>query len=495
MTDKTIKAPTATAADYTISATEAVATASVTGAGSCAKPVNWANVGTQAVTAWVQVSIVGATGIPSLVKGTNYASTWNFVPGLSEVYPGIGITLWFWTYNANAQSIANLTFTHASLASRSYRYSWSSAVNVDPTDPFDYSAPKLESGDNWSQTKGTVIPDYAGRKGDVWLQLIGVGESGVVDPNKDVTFTLTPALSSGPQLNTTFLVAAIDNGTSGAISSFVRYTNATFISALADPTKLGSEAEYTIIPPGETSKDSDGTGYMFFEARAVRVRSKNKTPVVSGAGVTRATVGVESSITATVTVEADDVMTYLWEQVGGPDSVSIADATTTTMKVTPTSAGTYAFKLTATDDTGDSGEAFFYVTTPAARVVPVAQAANPGAWTVEGNAETSVIAVGDLDDTTFMRTPDGPDGDSITFALGTLGPGAITVTTRGARTAEAGISRTVEVLQGDAVVIASQTFALTTAFQDYPLKLTTEQMAMVTDRKDLRVRITDTQTS
>jgi hypothetical protein len=123
-------------------------------------------------------------------------------------------------------------------------------------------------------------------------------------------------------------------------------------------------------------------------------------------------------------------------------------------------------------------------------VYPASTVSNTG-WTAVG-AGTVHAALADSSDATYVETGDNPAGSVFTVGLNELGDGDITVRTRNVATASApAITRQITLMQGS-TVIASRDVVLTTVIAPHAFTLTTEELALVTDRSALRVRITDT---
>lgn len=112
--------------------------------------------------------------------------------------------------------------------------------------------------------------------------------------------------------------------------------------------------------------------------------SDNVTVVVNAANVAP-TANAGSDITinlptnaTSITGSGNDVdgtvSSYLWSQVSGPSTATIANQTTTTLNVSALIAGTYTFRLTATDNDGATGTDDVKVIVNAANQTPTANA-------------------------------------------------------------------------------------------------------------------------
>lgn len=124
-------------------------------------------------------------------------------------------------------------------------------------------------------------------------------------------------------------------------------------------------------------------------------------------------------------------------------------------------------------------------------VYPTSTVSNTG-WTAVG-AGSIHAALADSDDATYAETGDNPAGSTFTVALDELGTGDITVRTRNVATAASPvISREIALLQ-TSTVIATRTITLPyPTVAQHTFTLTSGELATVTNRAALRVRITDT---
>lgn len=128
-------------------------------------------------------------------------------------------------------------------------------------------------------------------------------------------------------------------------------------------------------------------------------------------------------------------------------------------------------------------------------VTPTSVVDNAGVFSNQGGAASYQAAVADASDTTYVESPSAPANKSITFGIGALASGAVKVTVR-ARLQPAGGPNTtakIELLQGTTVIAAGTATSVTDTFADYVLPLTTAQNSAITDRTNLRVRITANQ--
>ncbi len=138
------------------------------------------------------------------------------------------------------------------------------------------------------------------------------------------------------------------------------------------------------------------------------VTVQNSVPVADAGGDQAGTVGMPVTLDGSGSWDADgDGLTYAWAQTGGPESVSLAGATTAYPSFTPGEAGDYIFSLVVNDGTADSAADGVVVTVTEANAVPVLSdgGVTPGA----GDALTS-----------FVYTVTYTDSDNTTPALVTI---------------------------------------------------------------------------
>jgi len=112
---------------------------------------------------------------------------------------------------------------------------------------------------------------------------------------------------------------------------------------------------------------------------------------------------------------------------------------------------------------------------------------NPGLWFPTGVGDL-VEAVSDDEDLTFAESPGADINEVLEYALPPLTSGSLRVVTR-ARQGSSANELQVEVLQTD-TVIATRTFTLTATVADYELVCSPSELAAITDRSKLRVRLT-----
>jgi hypothetical protein len=131
--------------------------------------------------------------------------------------------------------------------------------------------------------------------------------------------------------------------------------------------------------------------------------------------------------------------------------------------------------------------------TPASTVGGRSVLTNNGPWTNVGTAASIISALADVDDTTYVQSPEAPDGSALTVALDPLSAGTVVVKTRHrASLASPAITRVYSLVQHETTTIATRTVTLPSAWTDYSFTLTAGENSAITDRAALALRWTDT---
>lgn len=126
---------------------------------------------------------------------------------------------------------------------------------------------------------------------------------------------------------------------------------------------------------------------------------------------------------------------------------------------------------------------------------PTSTVSNPGTWINVGGAASLSASQADESDTTLAQTPSSPSNAAITFGMaGRLATGTPTVKVRlSASAASPATYADVALMQGSTVIATRNFGPLTTTATDYSYTLTSGEAATITDRSDLRVRVTGNQ--
>lgn len=125
---------------------------------------------------------------------------------------------------------------------------------------------------------------------------------------------------------------------------------------------------------------------------------------------------------------------------------------------------------------------------------PAATVSNPGSWSEVGGAGSAAAALADELNTTYITTGANPSAAAITFSMnGTLDTGPVTVKVKA--DIDTSVAGTVDVaLMQGTTVIATRQFSVTTTISDFQFTTTTSETSAITDRSDLRIRLTGNQT-
>lgn len=218
------------------------------------------------------------------------------------------------------------------------------------------------------------------------------------------------------------------------------------------------------------------------------IPAANVAPVPSAGTDQNVNTGATVTLTGSATDSDGTVASTSWTQIDGP-AVSLS-GTGLTRTFTPTVAGIYTFRFSATDDDGSTATDDMVVNVRGVNAVPNALTSNAGGWTNQGGAASLVAAVGDSNDSTFAETADNPSGDAHVYTLAPLQAGTVTVTTRDRATvASPVVTRLVEILDVSNAVLGDSEFALTTTWANH----TTVTDDPVAAGAVVRVRVTDTQ--
>lgn len=161
-----------------------------------------------------------------------------------------------------------------------------------------------------------------------------------------------------------------------------------------------------------------------------------------------------------------------------------------------TDTGTYAtaFWMDSIQfNTAASGLQGIWPVAASSSVRPTGIASASGTWLNQGGAATEYAALADESDTTYVQSPDNPTSPIYDeYAVGSLAAGDITVTGRHqVALSSPAISVLVELRQG-ATVISSRTYTPTTSWVTFSWALSSGENTAVTDRTNLRVRVTPT---
>jgi len=215
----------------------------------------------------------------------------------------------------------------------------------------------------------------------------------------------------------------------------------------------------------------------------------NAAPTVNAG--TDQTVNTSAVVTLTGTASDSDgsIASTTWTQLTGPTVALSGSGLSRTF--TPTVAGVYTFRLTATDNLGTSSSDDVQVTVRGVQATPSTLVSNAGGWTNQGGASSLVAALADSSDATYAETPDNPSAAAHVVELAPLQAGVVTVTTRDRSTvASPVITRTVDILDSGGTVRGTTSFALTTTWTNHTVSSGAFSFAA---GAVVRVRVSDTQ--
>lgn len=135
----------------------------------------------------------------------------------------------------------------------------------------------------------------------------------------------------------------------------------------------------------------------------------------------------------------------------------------------------------------------FNVSVPVIR--PSTLVDNSGTWSNVGGAASIPAALADESDATYAQTPPAPANATMTLGMDArLGSGTPTVTVRLAASASTPATYSdVALMQGTTVVATRNFGPLSTSPTDYSFTLTSGETAAITDRSQLRLRISGNQ--
>lgn len=206
--------------------------------------------------------------------------------------------------------------------------------------------------------------------------------------------------------------------------------NNIFIPLLADAKFTNPSLDDYSLQPGSPAinagRDVSSFGVNFdyvnagrpagasWDAGAFELSGNQKPVVTVGANQTLTLPTNSSTITGSATDTDGTISSYLWNKQSGP-AATLTNQATTTLTLTDLVAGVYIFRLTATDDGGETGfkDVTVTVVDPSVNQPPVANAGGPKTLTLPTNS------------TTLNGSASDPDGTVNTYAwIKVSGPAA-----------------------------------------------------------------------
>jgi hypothetical protein len=221
----------------------------------------------------------------------------------------------------------------------------------------------------------------------------------------------------------------------------------------------------------------------------------NAPPVVSAAASPSTTTpGTQVSLSGTATDSDGSIASVAWVFTSVPAGVTsptITGASSTSASFTPTAAGVYTLRLTATDNSGAASSSSVTVYVGGTTVSVISVTSNNGGWTVNPNTSSTSAVLSDTDATTYIESPASPTS-AATERL-RLGPLQASITTfaltlGGATVTGSGnLNFTVTLYEGSTV---RKTWSgLSPSGADIVLTLTSAEMATVTNWNTLDVEL------
>lgn len=155
--------------------------------------------------------------------------------------------------------------------------------------------------------------------------------------------------------------------------------------------------------------------------------------------------------------------------------------------------GTIDIDSTSIATSGDAGQTFApYTPAPIATIGPLSVLSNDGNWGKTGTTATHAYALADSSDSTYITNADAANNEAILLRLPPLAAGSSIVGTFriGLDTGSASTAWKLEILQGATVVATRTGTASSETAADVAVTLTSGEIAAITDRANLRARIT-----
>lgn len=269
-------------------------------------------------------------------------------------------------------------------------------------------------------------------------------------------------------------------------------------TSVTAPTGMTEQAKYVQNSGGGGSvliASTSTAGATGTETVTYGVASSNAVGALVNLAATSGTVPVVSAgaaqsvgtgTTVTLSGTATGATSVAWTQTNGPTPApTITSATSNTATVTPTLPGVYTFRFTGTNA---SGTAFddTNVTVSTMSSKPNGVVVNPGNF-APVNAGALEDAVSDASDLTWDESGDA--NASVTYTLPPIGIGTSYVLTfRGRFSTTPVVPVRVELLMGS-TVIKSTDLTVGTTLASQTMTLTSGEVAAITDRTVLRVRV------
>lgn len=335
------------------------------------------------------------------------------------------------------------------------------------------------------------------------LRIATTGALTLVDqPNtKSITLASAGTLTWGAKYRVTLLISGGSTSASSATGKVYSGTTAwtTQVGSTATATDLNFSTDAMVgvdIGIVSTSAAAQSIGWDDIQVNDGSTTEigdyeppANVPPTVDAGTDQTVNTGAVVTLTATATDSDGSIASSSWTQQSGP-TVSLS-GTGLSRTFTPTVAGVYVFRFSATDNAGATSTDDVQVTARGVQATPASLVSNPGGWTNQGGAATLVAAVSDSSDASYAETPDNPSAAVHTYELAPLQAGVVTIATRDRSTvASPAITRTVDILDAGGTVRGTTSFALTTTWTNHTVN---SGAFSFTAGAVVRVRVSDTQ--
>lgn len=206
----------------------------------------------------------------------------------------------------------------------------------------------------------------------------------------------------------------------------------------------------------------------------------NQPPTVSAGPDQTVTAAGTVTLRGSATDPDGTIASVQWTALSSPGAApTITNPTSSTATFTAATPGVYVFQFAGTDNSGATSTDTCVVYFPAASVTVASEGENSGAWS---GAFTDLA---DTSDSTFVQSS---GSGTNTFRLAPITPNTSLVVTVRASQTGTGSALTVTLLQGATTIVAWTLSSLTSTPTDYPLALTSTQVAAITNWNALDVR-------
>lgn len=294
-------------------------------------------------------------------------------------------------------------------------------------------------------TTGNVMTFFTGRSGTgvifrlQWLN----GTVQLLDGSSTLTQATVTVGGSNTVLSTNTqyrfeINATVGSTTSnGAMALSIYNTSGTKVGAFTTTTSnFGAGVAFTAFDAGLQAGISTAVTLGYDDVQVSSGTSGeigaynpavNAPPVVSAGADKTVSVGSVVSQTGTATDADGTIASTVWSFDTYPSSLgsapTLTGGSTLNASFTPTVAGLYTLRLTATDNLGSATPSVATIYVPASSVTPIGVTENSGVWVNQGGAVNIQTALSDGLSTTYIESPASPGTEkTITVRLAPLNP-------------------------------------------------------------------------